>query len=1038
MNRNNYIFLLCTLVLLGTNAFAQFTWNNVGGTNIWDQDDNWDAVAQPTGLDAVIFDGAVSNDNCVISNGVAAECFTVTIRNNYTGTIEIEGGGSLNIANDGTTTTGFVINATGFSGTLLINNTGILTVNGIFSVNATGNSGATYTINGELYTGGLAVPTGTFNAGGADVFECSFDYSGNGGFNISGSTFTAPSGTMIVAPNSSGVFSNRSAGTFSANGGTFSYFIRNNENIGSGFTGANGFNNLTINVQGTSTRTLTVQGTTSVAGTLALESSSTIGLTINSNQINVSGGLDVSGNLASGGTGGTTIISLVGSGSQTITGNSANDPDGLLPNVTINQTGAGSVTISNRVNFGRDLTITSNGTITASAGSTVAFGGSTAAQISGATTLTNIDLVDFIANKTAVTLTIAAGLTPNIRITGVLTVPAGTLATNGKIIMRSTAANTSGQVGVVSGTITGNVTVQRFIPGSSGRKFRFLASPVTTSNGIDDNWQQQIHITGAGANGTVCPTLTANDNGFDRTTNNGASMFTFNEGTNAWASIATTTGVNLTPGVGYRVLVRGPRSQGCSLLDGTNPTPNDVTLSATGTLVTGTQTINITDGTGNGWNLIGNPFQAIIDWDAVGRTNAQAWYVTFNPTAGIGGVGAYGNYTVGGSGTNGTTRYIGPGQSFWVEATAGGTIAIEEADKAVTQTGAATVLFKTGNPSNLSIKVLDQNNFSDEILVGFNSSATKCKDNNIDIEKFQFTQNAGNLASYTSCDATRYSINTLPAININVIDTLYLHVRVPSNTSANYRISLDGLGIIDAQAKVYLHDNYLNINHDLRLNNVYNFATIANNAATQGANRFSILIGQNLAPLPVKLTSFIASRSENQTKLVWNTSLEVNSHLFIVERSIDAENYEEVGVIAAKGNSNTLSQYTWVDLNPAINENNYYRLKLVDKDGSFEYSAIQIVSYMDGLVQNTALVSSVYPIPAKDKISAKFSNDLKGNVTYGIFDITGNTVVAEQIVSADLYEELHITLPAQLNSGIYIMRLTDEYGNVQRVKFTKE
>ncbi len=1023
--------LLLVFTLVTSSSFAQLVWDNGNGSNLFNDVDNWSgAGVSPTAGDAVIFNGAVSNENCVIN--AAEEALTITIQNNYTGTIEIEAGASLTVNGN------FTVSGTGFSGTILLNSTGVLSVIGSMTISATGNGAATYTINGELYVGNLTVNSGTFNAGNAEAFECSPDVgAGTGAFNMSGSTFTAPSGTNLIIV---GNISNRTAGTFTANGGTVRHIIRAaSRSLGSGFTGANGFNNLTLGVSGASARSLTINGTVAVSGTLAFETSGSVGLAINTNQIDVSGGLNVSNHLGSFSTIGSSTINLVGSGNQTITGNSSNDPDGLLPNLTINQAGGGSVTISDRVNIGRNLTITSNGSITANSGSTLAFGGTTVAStLSGATTLTNIDLVNLILDKSGQSLTISGTLTPNIRISSVLTVTAGTLTTNGKIVMRSTAANTSGQIAAVTGTISGNVTVQRFIPGSTGRKFRFLASPVTTTGGIDDHWQQQIHITGAGANGTACPTLTANDNGFDRTVNNGASMFTFNEGTNAWASIASTTGVNLAPGVGYRVLVRGPRSQGCGLLDGTNPTPNDVTLSATGTLATGTQNIAITRGTGNGWNLIGNPFQAIIDWDNVGRTNAQPWYVTFNPTAGIGGVGAYGNYTVGGSGTNGTSRYIGPGQSFWVEATAGGTIAIEEADKAVTQTGSATVLFKTGSPSNLSIKVLDQNNYSDEIIVGFSSGATKCMDNSIDVEKFQFAQNAGNLASYTSCDATRYSINTLPAININAIDTLYLHVRVPSNTSANYRISVDGLSIIDAQAKVYLHDNYLNTNHDLRLNNVYNFATIANNAATQGANRFSILIGQNLAPLPVKLTNFNALRSENQSKLLWSTSTEVNSHLFIIERSIDAENYKQIGVVAAKGNSATLTQYSFVDLNPAMNENNYYRLKMIDKDGSFEYSSIQIVSYTDGVVTNAVLATSVYPVPAKNEITAKFSNDLKGNITYGIFDITGNKIIDEQVISADLFEELTITLPADLNSGLYVIQLTDEFGNTQRIKFTKE
>ncbi|HAI83160.1 MAG TPA: hypothetical protein DCL43_05780, partial [Chitinophagaceae bacterium] len=85
------------------------------------------------------------------------------------------------------------------------------------------------------------------------------------------------------------------------------------------------------------------------------------------------------------------------------------------------------------------------------------------------------------------------------------------------------------------------------------------------SQTISSAWQQQIHITGTGTGGTICPTLTAHTNGFDATLTNASSMFTYNHAAgsgNRWQSIANTNSTSLTPGVGYRVIVRGPRSAG--------------------------------------------------------------------------------------------------------------------------------------------------------------------------------------------------------------------------------------------------------------------------------------------------------------------------------------------------------------------------------------------------------------------------------------------------------------------------------------------
>jgi trimeric autotransporter adhesin len=1001
-------------LLLSLSSFAQITWTNDfgGGDNQWSTDQNWDAVAVPSAADEVIFDGAVSNDDCFI--GDFSEATNITFQNGYTGTVEIAGGATLSIY-----------------GTLSLP------------------TAATIVINGDIFMGILSASNGTIDASGASSFTVSVDYGGTastgGGFAISGCAFSAPSaGELLIT----GTISNRTAGSFTANGGTVRFAPRISKSIGSGFTSTNGFFNLTMETTGSGIVTTTVNaGGVTVNGNLAIITSGTRNFVLNTGTLSVMGNLDVSSNLANNtsnatnGSGGTATIQLAGNTTQRIIGNTSSNVGGNLPTVVIAQSSGGSITLSDRINFARNLTINSNGAISPGT-STVAFQNTAATSTISGTTTTNVAFATLILNKTGSSLSISSLSASWVTLSDLLTVTAGTLNTGNKLALLSTATNSSALVGNVGGTISGTVRVDRFINGATGRKWRFLASPVTTTGFISGNWQQSIHITGSGTGGTNCPSLTAHTNGFDATVGNSPSMYTYNEGSAAWASVANTNSTNLAPGIGYRVFVRGNRAQGCSLLDGTNPTPNDVTLSATGTLATGNQTFNPSFGTGSGWNLIGNPYQAPIDWERVtagNRTNVEDFFQIFDPNGGIGGTGAYVTYNgATNSATGNVNQYIGPGHAFWVKANAGSaSITFEEADKEVTVTG--STLFKTEgrNEHDLSIRVVDQNGYFDEVVAAFNATGNMCYDADMDIEKLQFAQGAGNIALYTSCDATRYAINAVPVSNPNVTDTLFLHIKLPAATSANYTLQFNGIGTaLNSGCDVYLIDKYTNTFHNLRNSVSYSFSTIANNAATQGANRFVVVYGGNLTSLPVKLISFDAVRNGNKGELSWVTATEQNSRLFTIERSSDGKHFNEIGVVKAKGLSSAASKYLFTDGRPVLGGLNFYRLKMTDNNGSVTYSAIRTVDFSEGETVKGELITSVYPVPAQDKLWLSQNTDSEiSSLIYTIYDLTGKLVAEKQTVDVMPGVDVEIALPADLKSGFYFMDLSDGRGSIQRVKF---
>jgi Subtilisin-like serine proteases len=103
---------------------------------------------------------------------------------------------------------------------------------------------------------------------------------------------------------------------------------------------------------------------------------------------------------------------------------------------------------------------------------------------------------------------------------------------------------------------------------------------------------------------------------------------------------------------------------------------------------------------------------------------------------------------------------------------------------------------------------------------------------------------------------------------------------------------------------------------------------------------------QNKA-LPLVLKQFSATLANNTGLLQWQTLQETNTDEFLVERSADGIHYESIGKVAAAGNSDTILHYSFTD-KQLLNGLNYYRLKMISKDGSFEYSPVRRINNING------------------------------------------------------------------------------------------
>lgn len=140
------------------------------------------------------------------------------------------------------------------------------------------------------------------------------------------------------------------------------------------------------------------------------------------------------------------------------------------------------------------------------------------------------------------------------------------------------------------------------------------------------------------------------------------------------------------------------------------------------------------------------------------------------------------------------------------------------------------------------------------------------------------------------------------------------------------------------------------------------------------------------SPLPIRLLNFDAFVDEDAVvQLNWKTAAEINNDYFIVERSIDGENWKEVLTRSGAGNSSTIIDYNGEDENPYIGIA-YYRLKQVDFDGEYTYSKIKVIKLDNDQLSSVA----VYPNPFSNQITIKGSN--MEMEEYHLYNLLGNDV----------------------------------------------
>jgi hypothetical protein len=862
------------------------------------------------------------------NNGGTFTGGTGTVRFNGTGAQAINGTAASQTFNniEVVKTSGTVLSSGGSTATITTNSvtitSGTFTAPATLSVNASGTS--SMTLNGGIFNGSTTTTIagsctnsgGTFNGGttttiGGSCTNNSGTFNGGttttvtGTFTMAGGTYNGGATATLTGGwiGSGGTFNagttTNVAGNWTNNGGSFVPGSGTVRFTGTGAQAINGtvtsqtFNHVVIaKTAGTtlsaggSTTTITTNNITQTTGnftapaTLNVTAGSASAILLSAGTFTAGSAINLNGNWTNNGaafTPGTGTVTLAGASTQTIFKSGGETFNNLVCG------GSGTKVLGNIVTTNAGFTIntgstfdvsttnyelvvkgnfTNNGTMLNRSGS-VFLNGSTAQTISGSTIT---DFYDLRLSNTA-----GASLLSDQNLIHELILNNGAFNVNGKnFTMISTATGTA-RVATITGTgsITGNVIVQRYAPGGY-TGWAFLGTPITSALTYA-SWDDDIPISC-----WSCPDGSAA--GF-------FSIYTYDETiTGAYDNTAAYIPINsinnpIVNGKGYWVYL------GDNL-----GTTNDITMDVVGTLRQGNYNIPITrtntgSSTDDGWNLISNPYPSPIRWSLLKGATANIDNSIYVYNADLnGGTGSYATYINGISSPAKSAGGIGDtipiGQGFFVHSTGATSLTGTENIKV----GGNPSFLRQVNPQNEVNTVsnplvrfyLDDiaGNYHDETVLYTQAGANHTFDEEYDAYKL------GGGDYLAPAIALEYSGKTYQVNGVAPITSNFtMPLKATTGYQGTYKITADGIASFPQGACITLYDSYTGITTDL----------------TTSAYTFTLSDTTTMARFTVNIT---------------NNALQVNS-----STSDPTCQSPDGGAIIAVGTSSGPWNYYWTDSN---------------------------------------------------------------------------------------------------------------------------
>ena len=721
--------------------------------------------------------------------------------------------------------------------------------------------------------------------------------------------------------------------------------------------------------------------------------------------------LNVAGSVNIGGTTGTSTLTL-----GSISGSNTGD---LYVGGNWTRNSFGAFVHNNRTVF---LNSASDGVITASGGQT----------------FNNVVLT-----KTNIANTIS--LADSINITNELRLVKGTIDLSNKNITLLSSSTKTARIDSVSTTSnvvmnysgTGRFVVQRYIP--PNRAWRLLTAPLQTSGAptISSSWQEggQSLTIGAVSNpvpgyGTHVTGGIANNgmNGFDAGPN-GASIFYYT-GT-SWSGLpASTTGVALTSKPGWMLFVRGDRSTNLSQATGAATSPT--ILRVKGKIKIGADSATSLP---VGFNVISNPYASAIAFKNITLSNVNNTYYVWDPNIpGVSGVGGFISYAETGAHTgvytssilHGTgTNYIPvdtiqSGAAFVVYSNGSGSVTIRESDKI---SGSNNYQYRPTPVMNrlrtsLYSYVNGMPQIADGNVIDYGQQYSNAIDE-VDARKIpNFGENFALMSNGIKLSIERRNL-------LNWTDTVFYDMTKMKNSTYQLEFIADKI-TVPAGTVAYFEDNFLHTRTPVSLQDTTRINFSINGGASAAANRFRLVFN----PLVI-YTGLSATLFDQQVTLDWEVNREYQIAGYEIQRSVDGDQFDSVGVVYSQGNTDQPVTYHWNDLTAVSGNRYYYKIRAFNAAGLSLYSNKATVNW----VKNSP-AAYVFPNPVIDhQITMQMNGAVEGNYAVRVINAVGQVIWNGLIYHTAASSTASIQPGNLLTTGVYQVEIIgpDQQKYLQRI-----
>jgi len=177
---------------------------------------------------------------------------------------------------------------------------------------------------------------------------------------------------------------------------------------------------------------------------------------------------------------------------------------------------------------------------------------------------------------------------------------------------------------------------------------------------------------------------------------------------------------------------------------------------------------------------------------------------------------------------------------------------------------------------------------------------------------------------------------------------------------------------------------------------------------------------QVTSALAVSVINYNATLKNKKVFVDWTTTQEVNSDYFTIERSANGRDYEMIMIISGKGDSNTPTNYEFIDTDP-LPGTSYYRLIATDKDGDKKIAGIKSVTNNAG----KSLSLTIQPNPAiNNEVNTVIQSTKRQTIKIKVYSAGGAEVYSTQLQAQSGNTPLRFNLPG----GVYIVSAESQDG----------